>query len=208
MFSTDSNMPNAPIDVTGRIGQYSQGDEQCHHVAYLYDYAGAPYKTQAHIRQVMELYGNTADGLCGNDDCGQMSAWYVLSAMGFYAVDPTSGVYVIGSPLLDKATIRLDPKYYPGGTFTIQTTNNSAAQRLHPVGEVERPAVRPLLVFAGGTGQGRHARAQHGPAAQQEMGRGKVRTAADGFAVLGTKPLTGQRRLPPMRVRRERSCAV
>jgi predicted alpha-1,2-mannosidase len=126
LFSTDSKLINAPPDISGLIGQYSQGDEQCHHVAFLYDYAGAPYKTQKHIRDVMKLYGNTPDGLCGNDDCGQMSAWYVLSAMGFYPVDPTSGVYVIGSPLLDKATIQLDPKYYPGGTFTIEAKNNSA----------------------------------------------------------------------------------
>jgi predicted alpha-1,2-mannosidase len=121
MFSESSDMPNAPIDVSGRIGQYSQGDEQCHHVAYLYDYAGAPFKTQAHVRQVMgQLYDNTPSGLCGNDDCGQMSAWYVLSAMGFYSVDPSSGVYVIGSPVLDQATIQLGS----GKLFTIKAENN------------------------------------------------------------------------------------
>ncbi len=125
MFDESSDILHAPIDISGRIGQYSQGDEQSHHVAYLYDYAGVPFKTQAHVRQVMsELYTDAPDGLCGNDDCGQMSAWYVLSAMGFYPVSPTSGVYAIGSPLLNKATIRLDPKYYPGGSFTIVAENN------------------------------------------------------------------------------------
>ena len=126
MFSEESDMPNAPIDVSGRIGQVAQGNEQSHHIAYLYDYAGAPYKTQARVRQIMrELYDNKPDGLCGNDDCGQMSAWFVLNAMGFYSVDPSSGVYAIGSPLLDKATIRLDSRYYPGGAFTIIAENNS-----------------------------------------------------------------------------------
>ena len=76
-----------------------QGNEPDHHAAYLYNYAGAPWKTQARIRQVMtSLYFNAPDGLCGNDDCGQMSAWYVLGALGFYPVNPTSCVYVIGSP--------------------------------------------------------------------------------------------------------------
>ena len=121
MFSEDSDMPNAPIDVTGRIGQYAQGDEQCHHIIYLYDYAGAPFKAQAHVRQVMQtLYNSTPAGLCGNDDCGQMSAWYVFSAMGFYPVDPSSGVYAIGSPALDQATMQLDS----GKSFTITAENN------------------------------------------------------------------------------------
>jgi predicted alpha-1,2-mannosidase len=124
---------NTPIvaaetpDITGLIGQYVQGNEPDHHVAYLYNYAGAPWKTQARIRQVMtSLYFNAPDGLCGNDDCGQMSAWYVLSALGFYPVNPTSCVYVIGSPLVSKATIHLDARYHKGRTFTILAKNNSA----------------------------------------------------------------------------------
>ena len=71
------------------------------------------------------LYNNTPGGCCGNDDCGQMSAWYVLSAMGFYPVSPASGVYVLGSPVVDKATIHLDPKYQKGGKFTIVAEDNS-----------------------------------------------------------------------------------
>jgi predicted alpha-1,2-mannosidase len=113
-------------DISGRIGQYSQGDEQSHHVAYLYDYAGVPYKTQMHVRQVMAtLYGDTPDGECGNVDCGQMAAWYVFSALGFYPVNPDSGIFVIGSPVVTKAVIHLDRKQYHGRTFTVIAKNNS-----------------------------------------------------------------------------------
>jgi predicted alpha-1,2-mannosidase len=88
------------------IGQYSQGDEPSHQIAYLYDYAGEPWKTQAYTRKICEtLYTDSADGLCGNDDCGQMSAWYIFSAMGFYPVNPAAGIYTIGSPMLDKVSI-------------------------------------------------------------------------------------------------------
>ncbi len=127
MFTDDTPIVAAETpDITGLIGQYVQGNEPDHHVAYLYNYAGAPGKTQARIRQVMtSLYFDAADGLCGNDDCGQMSAWYVLSALGFYPVNPTSCVYVIGSPLVSKATIHLDPRYHKGRTFTIIAKNNS-----------------------------------------------------------------------------------
>ena len=126
MFDEDSTIHTSIPDITGRIGQFAQGDEQCHHVVYLYDYAKAPWKTQQRVREVMnKFYGDTPAGQCGNVDCGQMSAWYILSAMGFYPVNPSSGVYVLGSPLVDKATIRLDPKFYRGGTFTMTAVNNS-----------------------------------------------------------------------------------
>ena len=126
LFDTKAVIPNPWADVTGLIGMYAHGNEPCHHVTYLYNYAGQPWKTQARIRQVAKLYDNTPAGLCGNDDCGQMSAWYVFTAIGFYPVDPASGVYVIGSPLVDKATIKLDSKYYKGGTFTMVAKYNSA----------------------------------------------------------------------------------
>jgi predicted alpha-1,2-mannosidase len=100
------NSETAPPDVSGLIGQYSQGDEPSHHIAYLYDYAGEPWKTQADVRKICEtLYTDSTDGLCGNDDCGQMSAWYIFSAIGFYPVNPASGIYVIGSPMLNKVSI-------------------------------------------------------------------------------------------------------
>jgi predicted alpha-1,2-mannosidase len=126
MFNEDSTLLAAVPDMTGLIGQYVHGNEPCHHVAYLYNYAGAPWKTQERIRQVMNvLYNNTVEGICGNDDCGQMSAWYVLSALGFYPVNPASGVYQLGSPLVSRAVIHLDPKYHPGRTFTLIAKHNS-----------------------------------------------------------------------------------
>jgi predicted alpha-1,2-mannosidase len=116
-------------DARGGIGQYVHGNEPVHHAAYLYTYAGQPAKTAEHVRRIItQLYSNKTDGLCGNDDCGQMSAWFVFSAMGFYPVNPASGTYVLGSPLVSRATIRLDPKFFPGaagGTFTIRAENNS-----------------------------------------------------------------------------------
>ena len=126
LFNEDSDMAHWRIDVTGLIGQYAHGNEPCHHFAYLYALAGAQYKTAQRIRQIqLTEYDNTPDGICGNDDCGQMSAWYVFSALGLYPVNPASGIYVFGSPLVEKATLRLDPKYYKGGSFTIVAHNVS-----------------------------------------------------------------------------------
>jgi predicted alpha-1,2-mannosidase len=109
-------------DVTGLIGQYAHGNEPSHHVAYLYDYAGQPWKTQAMVRFIMDsLYSSRPDGLCGNDDCGQMSAWYVLSAMGFYPVTPGLPMYAIGSPLFRNISIRLEN----GNVFVIKADEDS-----------------------------------------------------------------------------------
>jgi predicted alpha-1,2-mannosidase len=109
LFNAPSTLPeNAPPDISGLVGQYAHGNEPNHHVAYLYAFAGAPWKTQAMIRWLCtEMYKADPDGEIGNDDCGQMSAWFVLSAMGFYPVDPVSGVYVFGSPLFDTAEMRM-----------------------------------------------------------------------------------------------------
>jgi len=109
LFTTSSQLPpDAPPDIAGMVGQYAHGNEPCHHMAYLYCYAGAPHKTQARVRQLLDLeYDDQPDGLAGNEDCGQMSAWYVISALGFYAVDPVSGNYVFGTPLFDRAEVEL-----------------------------------------------------------------------------------------------------
>src|SRR5438067_4056620 len=109
LFNQSSDLPaDAPPDIAGLVGQYAHGNEPCHHIAYLYSYAGAPYKTQERVRQLLEtMYDNQPDGLAGNEDCGQMSAWYVISALGFYAVDPVSGNYVFGTPLFDHASVEL-----------------------------------------------------------------------------------------------------
>ncbi len=129
MFDTTETIPNLAMipDVTGVIGMYAHGNEPVHHVAYLYNYAGQPWKTQTRVRQVANtLYTNTPAGICGNDDCGQMSAWYVFTALGFYPVDPASGNYALGSPLVDKATLKLDSKFAKGRSFTVIAKNNSS----------------------------------------------------------------------------------
>lgn len=126
MFDTKEKIPNKLPDVTGLIGMYAHGNEPCHHVAYLYNYAGQAWKTQSRTRKVATfLYNNTNGGICGNDDCGQTSAWYVFTALGFYPVDPTSNIYVIGSPFVDKITIALDPQFYKGGKFTVIAKDNA-----------------------------------------------------------------------------------
>ena len=125
-FDSKGKMTDAISDITGDIGMYAHGNEPCHHYAFLFNYAGRADRTQFRTRQVAtRLYEDTPAGLCGNDDCGQTSAWYVFAVLGFYPVDPASGVYIIGSPLVDKATLNLDSKYYPGARFTISTEHNS-----------------------------------------------------------------------------------
>ncbi|MBS1738394.1 MAG: GH92 family glycosyl hydrolase [Bacteroidetes bacterium] len=107
-------------DITGLIGQYAHGNEPSHHIIYLYNFAGTPWKTQQKVHEVLTtLYHNDPDGLSGNEDCGQMSAWYVMSALGFYMVTPGSNEYIIGSPQFPQATIHLEN----GKTFTISTKN-------------------------------------------------------------------------------------
>ncbi|WP_411766789.1 GH92 family glycosyl hydrolase [Winogradskyella sp. A3E31] len=109
-------------DITGLIGQYAHGNEPSHHMAYLYNFVNKPHKTQEKVHQILtELYNNDPDGVSGNEDCGQMSAWYVLSSMGFYSVTPGSNEYIIGTPLFDKATINLES----GEQFTIVANNLS-----------------------------------------------------------------------------------
>lgn len=106
------------VDITGLIGQYAHGNEPSHHTAYLYNFAGAPWRTQEMVRRIMnELYSSAPDGLSGNDDCGQMSAWYVMSALGFYPVTPGDPIYVIGSPLFKSARINLEN----GKSFTVKS---------------------------------------------------------------------------------------
>lgn len=125
MFNEKSAVLADIPDITGLIGQYAHGNEPVHHVAYLYNYAGAPYKTQERVREIMTtFYNDSPSGQTGNNDCGQMSAWYVFSALGFYPVNPVGGVYVIGSPIVDRATIQLDKGHYKGKKFTVIAENN------------------------------------------------------------------------------------
>lgn len=123
MFSYDP-LPEdkLPIFSTGMIGQYAHGNEPSHHVAYLYNYLDKPWKTQEIVRKILATqYKNSPDGYCGNEDCGQMSSWYIFSSLGFYPVNPAQGVYSFGSPIFDKATIHLES----GKEFIIEAINNS-----------------------------------------------------------------------------------
>ena len=124
LFNSNPNITetnNSP-DITGMIGQYAQGNEPSHHIALLYDYADQPWKTQKWIRYITKhMYHNKPDGLIGNDDCGQMSAWYIFNSLGFYPVAPGSNTYVIGSPSVKKAVMHLSN----GNTFTVLADNLS-----------------------------------------------------------------------------------
>lgn len=112
----------AAPDVSGLLGQYAHGNEPSHHVIYLYNFVGQPWKAAYRLREVMDaFYTDAPDGLCGNEDVGQMSAWYVLSAMGLYQVEPAGGMYLFGSPLFDTATVRVGN----GKTFQITAHHNS-----------------------------------------------------------------------------------
>jgi putative alpha-1,2-mannosidase len=124
LFTTDQKLAGREQpDITGLIGQYAHGNEPSHHIPYLFNYAGLPWRTQMYVRKIMdEFYKNSPDGLIGNEDCGQMSAWYVLSASGFYPVSPGLAEYALGTPLFPGMTYRLES----GKTFTIRAKNVSA----------------------------------------------------------------------------------
>ncbi len=120
--TTDKLAGREQPDITGLIGQYAHGNEPSHHIAYLYNYASEPWKTQSYIRRILdEFYKPTPDGLIGNEDCGQMSAWYILSSLGFYQVAPSIPNYDFGTPLFKEAKIHLEN----GKTFTIRAANVS-----------------------------------------------------------------------------------
>lgn len=123
LFIAEGDMgAEASNDITGLIGQYAHGNEPSHHITYMYAYAGQPYKTAEKVRYILDsLYDVTPAGLCGNEDVGQMSSWYIFSAMGFYPANPANGAFVFGSPLFDKVTISL-PR---GKSLTIVVKNNS-----------------------------------------------------------------------------------
>ncbi|WP_255489829.1 GH92 family glycosyl hydrolase [Dysgonomonas sp. 25] len=123
LFTVKGNLgEGASPDISGLIGQYAHGNEPSHHVLYMYPYVGQPWKTADKVREVLYvLYHDQPAGLSGNEDVGQMSAWYVLSAMGFYQVEPAGGKYIFGSPILDEAVVRVKG----GKIFTITAHNNS-----------------------------------------------------------------------------------
>ena len=127
LFTTSSQIDGAEAsgDITGLIGQYAHGNEPSHHMAYLYNWTDAPWKGQERLDQIMkDFYTNKPDGIIGNEDCGQMSAWYVMSALGFYQVCPGIPVYALGRPMVTHAKLPVE-----GGTFEIIVKNNSAENK-------------------------------------------------------------------------------
>lgn len=105
---------------------YNHSNEPVHHIAYLFVYAGKPWLTQKWVRRILsQAYHAQVNGICGNDDVGQMSAWYILSAIGFYPVCPGSNTYILGSPLFSKVIVQLDPAWHTGKTFTVVANHNS-----------------------------------------------------------------------------------
>lgn len=119
-FAATSELDGFRSDITGMIGQYAHGNEPSHHIAYIYNYVGQPWKTQEWTRRICkELYSDKPDGLCGNEDCGQMSAWYVMTALGLYEVCPGSNQFALTTPMFDKATLTL-----PGGKVLTITADN------------------------------------------------------------------------------------
>ncbi len=129
LFTTSSEITGeeASSDITGLIGQYAHGNEPSHHISHMYNYVGQSWKTQELCNEIMsELYFNDPNGLAGNEDCGQMSAWYVLNAMGFYSFCPGEPVYSIGKPVFDKVEINLSN----GNVFTV-VANNVSEENLY-----------------------------------------------------------------------------
>jgi predicted alpha-1,2-mannosidase len=121
LFSTQSNTTEQLEDISGLIGQYAHGNEPSHHMAYLYDYVNQPWKTQELVHKIMtEFYKNDPDGLIGNEDCGQMSAWFVMSALGIYSVCPGQLQYAIGTPLFKKVTVNMES----GKKFVIEKSSD------------------------------------------------------------------------------------
>lgn len=123
LFAASSEMTGKSLpDITGTIGQYVHGNEPSHHIAYLYNFTDDPYKTQYYLNKIMNtMYKTTPDGLAGNEDCGQMSAWYVMNALGFYTIAPGQNNYQVGIPIFDKATINLEN----GKKFVISSSGNA-----------------------------------------------------------------------------------
>lgn len=153
LFTVSSDLEGqASPDISGLIGQYAHGNEPSHHVLYLYAMLGQPWKTADKVREVLTtLYHDQPDGLSGNEDVGQMSAWYVLSSLGFYQAEPAGGRYFFGSPLFDRAEIEV-----PGGVLTVVAHDNSAEHKyIQSVTLNGKPYAKPYISFddivAGGT---------------------------------------------------------
>ncbi len=152
-FTIESPNPNKFLGQEAMIGQYAHGNEPNHHIVYLYAYSDTPKLGQKYIHKIInEFHNNTPDGMIGNDDCGQMSAWYILSTLGFYPVNPANGTFVLGAPQVKKATVHL----INNKTFTIESSNFSSKNYLqvnailnHVI--IERPFIKYSEIMNGGT---------------------------------------------------------
>ena len=144
-FTTEAANPNKFLGQEAMIGQYAHGNEPSHHIIYLYPYTNEPKKGQKYIHQVInEFHNNTPDGMIGNDDCGQMSAWYILSTLGFYPVNPASGEFVLGSPQVEKAVIHLSNNK----NLTIQAKNFSEQAIFNDIRELNgNKMVNPFVTY-------------------------------------------------------------
>jgi predicted alpha-1,2-mannosidase len=153
-FNVTSQMTgeNVSVDISGLIGQYAHGNEPSHHIAYLYNYVGKPWKTQERVRAIMDkMYTTGPDGLAGNDDAGQMSAWYVFSALGFYPVNPADGNYVLGSPLVKEARLKVGEQKYFEVVAENNSTDNKYVQQVYLNEEpLQRSYITHQEVMAGG----------------------------------------------------------
>ncbi len=148
------------LDITGLMGQYAHGNEPCHHVAYLYNAVGQPWKTQERVYDILTtMYSTQTDGLCGNEDCGQMSAWYIFSSLGFYPLHPSSGRYALGIPIVKKAVLELgNGKKLKVITKRVETTENNKNLSWRYIREVswngkklEIPEISHTQIMEGGT---------------------------------------------------------
>jgi predicted alpha-1,2-mannosidase len=164
---------------------YNHSNEPVHHIAYLFVYAGKPWLTQKWVRRILDLaYKPAVNGICGNDDVGQMSAWYVISALGFYPTCPGSNYYIIGSPLFERARIRLDRKWHKGSSFTVIARNNSENSPYIQSATLNGvPLLRSWItheeIVSGGT-----LEFQMGPAANESWGSGAAHLPPDPMRLL------------------------
>lgn len=168
LFTAEPGVSNETVaDMTGYIGQYVHGNEPSHHIAYLYVWAGQGHKTQKLVRQILlTQYRNDFDGLDGNEDCGQMSAWYVMSALGLYAVDPVSATYVLTAPLFDRASIQLGG----GRTLLVEAHRKSPEDQYIQSVTVDGRVLDRLWVHHGDLIRGAHLIFTLGPEPNPTLG--------------------------------------
>ena len=152
-FTTESENPNKFLGQEALIGQYAHGNEPSHHILYLYAYSDTPKMGQKYIHKVInEFHNNTPDGMIGNDDCGQMSAWYILSTLGFYPVNPTNGEFILGSPQVKKATLYLaNNKNFIINAKNFSEENSCNETRLLNDKKLEKPFITFKQITNGGT---------------------------------------------------------